>query len=680
MIYDYVSQVWEPFLNPQKRVFLGYLATSLIIAAVLIFFQIRRYESKFVLAKVIRDIFSRRIWLSSSAIADYKILLISRFIMLFIAPALISTVALTTLIFEWFHLIFDGRVSINGVLPNWTVIVFFSLTLFLIDDWSKYIVHKALHRIPLLWCFHKVHHTAEVLTPFTVYRTHPVEAIIFALRSVLSKSIVLAIFVYFFGSQVELLSVIGVSIFLFIFNLLGANLRHSQVWLSYGKVLERWFISPSQHQVHHSYLPQHIDKNYGAVLAIWDRIGGSLYVTSSKKEQLPFGILGVSSKVHSIRYIYGVPLWESLMIITSNIQILVLLFKKIKIISFLKLNERAMFKTSIFTFFACVLLGLTLMPVIAKADLNIYSHRQPFLIAPFIEAYKKMSGTQVNVVYASKGLAQRLQAEGSLSPADVILTVDIARLSVYADKDLLAPVKSSVLESSIPKHLRDKDGKWFAFSKRARVIAVSKSSEDANKIKNYEDLADPKWKGRICSRPGSHVYNRALLASIIYKHGEEGAKNWAKSLQSNFARRPQGNDRAQVKGIKDGVCDIAIINHYYYGKLKFSEKTEHRMWADKVNLIFPNQLNRGTHINISGGGIAKYSQNKVEAQKFLEFLTSNSAQNLYASINFEYPVNVNVTLPAELESWGKFKEDQMPIGQIALLAPEAQKIIDVIGW
>ncbi|MBR72207.1 MAG: iron ABC transporter substrate-binding protein [Rhodospirillaceae bacterium] len=325
-------------------------------------------------------------------------------------------------------------------------------------------------------------------------------------------------------------------------------------------------------------------------------------------------------------------------------------------------------------------LGLIILPTVGLADLNIYSHRQPFLISPFIEAYEKESGTKVNIVYASKGLAQRLQAEGELSPADVILTVDIARLSVYADKDLLAVVQSSLLENSIPPHLRDKDNKWFAFSKRARVIAVSKQSSDVNNIKDYEDLSNKEWEGRICSRPGSHVYNRALLASILHAHGYEKAKKWAKSLRDNFARRPQGNDRAQVKAIQEGICDIAIINHYYYGKLKFSEKVEHRSWADNVDIIFPNQGNRGTHINISGGGVAKYSKNKKEAVKFLEFLISDKAQELYASINFEYPVRTDVPLSEELASWGKFKEDKMPIGKIAVLAPEAQKIIDVIGW
>lgn len=312
--------------------------------------------------------------------------------------------------------------------------------------------------------------------------------------------------------------------------------------------------------------------------------------------------------------------------------------------------------------------------------LNIYSHRQPFLIKPFIDAYAAETGTKVNVVFASKGLAQRLEAEGARSPADLILTVDIARLHVYADKNLLAPVDSAVLARNIPTHLRAPDNTWFALSKRARVIAVSRETPDTLAIARYEDLADPRWKGRICSRPGSHVYNRALVASLVNAVGVEKTEAWARGVVDNLARRPQGDDRAQVKAISEGVCDIAIINNYYFGKLTHSDKPAQRQWAEAVKLIFPNQSDRGTHMNISGGGVAKYSKNKAEAVRFLEFLTTTAAQNLYGSINYEYPVNPAVPVPAELQSWGIFQEDRMPIARIAELAPDAQKVIDRVRW
>lgn len=306
----------------------------------------------------------------------------------------------------------------------------------------------------------------------------------------------------------------------------------------------------------------------------------------------------------------------------------------------------------------------------ATADeLNVYSHRQPFLIQPFIDAYTAETGVKINIVYAAKGLAQRLLAEGARSPADIVLTVDIARLSVYADKDLLAKVASPVLDANVPPHLRSPDGRWFAFSKRVRAIAVSREIAAADAPKRYEDLADPRWRGRVCSRPGSHVYNRALVAAMIHAHGVEAAEAWAAGVVANLARRPQGNDRAQVKAIYEGVCDIAIINNYYFGKLKFSDKPDQRAWAAAVRLVFPNQDDRGAHVNISGGGVVKTSKRKAAAVRFLEFLTTKAAQDLYAETNFEYPVNPNVDVSSELKSWGEFIEDQMPIGRLAELAP-----------
>ena len=319
---------------------------------------------------------------------------------------------------------------------------------------------------------------------------------------------------------------------------------------------------------------------------------------------------------------------------------------------------------------------------IFSKEINIYSHRQPFLINPFLELFTEQTGIQTNVIYSKKGLAQRLQSEGENSPADVVLTVDIGRLYVYADLNLLAEINSPKLIANIPSHLRSEDNTWFGLSKRARVIAVHKDKIKDGDIKRLEDLADPKWKGQICSRPGSHVYNRGIMASVLAEYGFEKAEQWAKGLVANFARRPQGNDRAQIKSIYEGECTIAIINNYYYGKLKFSEDPEQRKWAEKVQLVFPNQEtnDRGAHVNISGGGVAKHSKNKNEAIKLLEFLTDYESQKLYGEINFEYPVNPKIQPSNELNKWGKFREDQLPIIKIAELSPEAQKIIDRVGW
>ncbi len=664
---SYIDQLTGPLFNPEKRVFAGYLFSAFLIAL-----SVQIVASRQRLVPATKAILSGKIWWSRSARTDYTITLLNQFLMMGVAPRLLGKLTVATLLFEWLHIAFDGRPMIVTDAPAWTVATAFTLTLFIVDDLTKYLLHRLLHRWPILWCFHKVHHSAETLTPFTVFRTHPVEGVLFALRSVFAQATTLAVFFFFLGDRVELVSIFGANVILFVFNVAGANLRHSHVWISYGRFLEHVFISPAQHQIHHSAAVEHHDRNFGVVLAVWDWIGGSLCL-AGRRQTIRFGVADGTADHHSLLSVYMRPLIEAASCLGRLIK------WRPKTMQFPARAKHAGLAAVIGG--AMLILALSVPTVGAQGKvLNIYSHRQPFLIEPFIEAYKKQTGTEVNIVYASKGLAQRLSAEGERSPADVILTVDIARLHVYADKDLLAPIHSEVLKKNIPPHMRASNDTWFALSKRARVIAVAREVKDVHTIKTYEDLADPKWKGRICVRPGSHVYNRALVASMIDADGVEATQKWAQGLVDNLARRPQANDRAQVKAIFEGVCDIAIINNYYYGKLLESDNPVQREWAASVKLIFPNKDGRGTHVNISGGGVAKYSKNKEEAVRFLEFLTSETAQDLYGAINFEYPVNPAVKPSETLRSWGEFKEDDMPIARIAELAPEAQRVIDRVGW
>ena len=319
--------------------------------------------------------------------------------------------------------------------------------------------------------------------------------------------------------------------------------------------------------------------------------------------------------------------------------------------------------------------------VSSASEVNVYSYRQPILIDPFFEEFTKSTGIEVNVLHAKKGLLERLSSEGANTPADLVLTVDISRLKQFVEKDLLTPIESFALQKNIPSHLRDSNNRWFALSKRARIVVASKERVATGAIERIEDLTNPKWKGKICTRPGSHAYNRSLLASIVAAHGENKAEEWAKGLVANLARQPEGNDRAQAKAIFEGVCDIAIMNTYYYGKMKFNEKNpEQKDWANAITLIFTNQNDRGNHINVAGGGVVKHSKNKDNAIALLEFLTTPKAQAFYSSINYEYPVNPIMSLSDELASWGEFKEDELPIEKLAELAPIAQKIIDRVGW
>ena len=331
--------------------------------------------------------------------------------------------------------------------------------------------------------------------------------------------------------------------------------------------------------------------------------------------------------------------------------------------------------------FGMILTACAIAPAMSDTVI-VYSHRQPYLIEPLLDAFTEKTGIKTKVLYSDKGLAQRLKSEGRNSPADLVLTVDIARLSTYDRMGLLAETSSAVLEANIPAHLRSDDNTWFGLSKRSRIIVTSKERVPLGEIMRVEDLAKPEWNGRVCTRPGSHVYNRALMASLIAHHGEDEAKRWATNLVNNLARKPQGNDRAQVKAIFEGVCDVAIINNYYYGKMKYSDETAQHDWAKAINIVFPNQgeEDRGAHINLSGAGIAKYSKNKEAALRLLEFLSAPEAQSLYAEINFEYPVNPLGEVSDELKSWGAFKEDQLPIETIAKLSKPAQFIINETGW
>jgi len=327
-----------------------------------------------------------------------------------------------------------------------------------------------------------------------------------------------------------------------------------------------------------------------------------------------------------------------------------------------------------------IIIGLPLQSF-AKEEVNVYSYRQPILINPFFDEFTKSTGIKVNVLYAKKGMLERLLSEGANTPADLVLTVDIARLSQFVKEDVFTPIESVVLQKNIPSYLKDSKNRWFALSKRARIVVASKDRVMPDTIKRIEDLSDTRWKGKICTRKGSHDYNRSLLASILAANGEKVAEDWAKNLVSNLARKPEGNDRAQAKAIYEGVCDIAIMNTYYYGKMKFNEKdTEQKKWAESINIIFTNQNDRGNHINVSGGGVVKYSKNKENAIALLEFLTQPKAQALYSSMNYEYPVNPGVSLSNELKLWGEFKEDNLPIEKLSELMPTAQKIIDRVGW
>ncbi|MEH3126883.1 Fe(3+) ABC transporter substrate-binding protein [Agrobacterium cavarae] len=317
----------------------------------------------------------------------------------------------------------------------------------------------------------------------------------------------------------------------------------------------------------------------------------------------------------------------------------------------------------------------------AGGEVNVYSYRQPELIQPLLDAFTKETGIETNVLFLDKGLVERIQAEGVNSPADILLTVDIARLVEAKEGGVTQPVLNDpIIEKDIPANLRDLEGKWFGLTTRGRVVYASKERVPQQSI-TYEELADPKWKGKICIRDGQHSYNIALFASMIAHHGLDYTRTWLTGLKNNLARKPDGTDRSQAKSIYSGECDIALGNTYYVGLMLTNEQEpEEKVWANSVKVIFPNAEDRGTHVNISGVAMTKYAPNKESALKLMEFLASGEAQEIYAKQVFEYPVLPGAQPSDVVKGFGPIKPDTLSLTEIAAHRKEASELVDEVGF
>ncbi|OUS08404.1 iron ABC transporter substrate-binding protein [Rhodobacterales bacterium 52_120_T64] len=312
------------------------------------------------------------------------------------------------------------------------------------------------------------------------------------------------------------------------------------------------------------------------------------------------------------------------------------------------------------------------------AEVNIYSSRNPQLIDPILEAFTAETGIKTNIVFIKDGLIERLKAEGQRSPADLVLTTDISNLNAIVEAGVTQAVTSDVINANIPATFRDPEGNWFGLTSRARVIYASNERVAEVEVATYEDLTDPKWEGRICTRSGSHNYNVGLLSAVVAHHGEEAAEQWLTGLKANLARKPQGNDRAQIKAIWAGVCDIAIGNTYYMGAMLQNE--EQQAWANSVTIQFPILGDNGVHVNLSGMAMTKSSSNDEDTLRLMEFLTSEAAQAMYAELNFEYPLLETAQTSELVQSWGDFTPDSTPLVDIAKLRNTALKIVDRVNF
>lgn len=314
---------------------------------------------------------------------------------------------------------------------------------------------------------------------------------------------------------------------------------------------------------------------------------------------------------------------------------------------------------------------------LAADEINIYSYREPGLVNPLLEQFTKETGIKINTVFAKDGLIERMQAEGKISPADVLLTNESGLLFKAEADGVTQPLKSDVLEKAIPAALRDGAGHWFALTRRARVVYASNDRVKDTAI-SYEELAEPKWKGKICVRSGQHTYNIALIASMIAHHGEEKAEAWLTGLRDNLARKPAGGDREGVRDVQAGLCDLAIGNTYYMGAML--KNPEQKVWAESVHIIFPNAADRGTHVNASGMALAANAPHRDAAVKFMEWLVSPEAQNIYAAANSEYPVVDGVETTDLIKSWGPLKPDPVTLEELAALRQKASELVDKVRF
>jgi iron(III) transport system substrate-binding protein len=321
-------------------------------------------------------------------------------------------------------------------------------------------------------------------------------------------------------------------------------------------------------------------------------------------------------------------------------------------------------------------------PAFGQQVLNLYSSRHYQTDEALYGEFTKLTGIKINRIEGNEdALIERIRNEGEKSPADVLITVDAGRLWRAEQLGLFQSVKSATLEQRIPASFREPGGHWFGFSLRARVIAYDKSRVKAGDIANYEDLAAPKWKGQICVRSSSHMYNLSLMGAMIDHLGEANAEEWAKGVKANLARDPKGGDTDQIKGVAAGECSIALVNHYYYARLARSSKADERAVAEKVGIVFPNQASWGTHVNISGAGALKHAPHREAAVKFLEYLASDSAQRYFADGNNEWPVvaSVKVDNPV-LGRFADFKRDALNVAVLGRNQPTSQKVYDRVAW
>jgi len=330
------------------------------------------------------------------------------------------------------------------------------------------------------------------------------------------------------------------------------------------------------------------------------------------------------------------------------------------------------------TLFTALCLAFATPASAQSGEVNVYSYREQKLIQPLLDAFTKDTGVKVNVISASSGLEQRIKTEGANSPADVLLTVDIARLQDAVDAAITQPIKSAVLDKAIASQYRDPAGNWYGLAMRARVVYASKERVAQDAI-TYDELSDPKWKGKICIRSGQHMYNNALFAAYLAKHGEAKTEEWLRGIKANLAQKPSGGDREVARDIAAGKCDIGLGNTYYWALMNDKE-ADRKPWAAATKVILPTFAGGGTHVNLSGVVLAKHAPNKDNAVKLVEWLAGEHAQHMYADVNYEYPLLSEIKVNPTIAGYGTLKADALPLSEIAKNKKAAANLVDKVGF
>lgn len=335
--------------------------------------------------------------------------------------------------------------------------------------------------------------------------------------------------------------------------------------------------------------------------------------------------------------------------------------------------------SKVISFKTALLASVFMAGAVQATELNIYTTREPALLQPLLDSFTTTSGIKVNTVFLKDGLAERVLSEGASSPADILMTVDAGNLVDLVEKGVTQAVDSAALKEAVPAELRDADGNWFALSMRARVLYAAKDLDLASF--NYEDLADAKWKGKVCIRSGQHPYNTALFADYVAHYGAEETEKWLAGVKDNLARKAGGGDRDVAKDILGGICDIGIANSYYVGLMRSGKGGEDQVkWGEAIKVVLPTFKDGGTQVNISGAAVAKNAPNKDNAVKLLEYLVSAEAQKIYAEANYEYPVRQGASVDPIIASFGELKIDNKTLSEIVTHRKQASELAEKVGF